>query len=116
VAAGSRVVVDRSEIVDYRWLAIDDALDQRARGEIALPPPTFVSLTELRPFERTVAVADYFEGRPIARFVPRIVEFDEGRCALYQEDAGYASLDLKAAGARHRLTMLKSGWEYLTEY
>lgn len=116
VSIHTRVEIDGGEIVDYRWLGIDDALAQHARDEIALPPPTFVSLLKLRPFSQAGAVVDYFNGDGVDRFVPRIVELAEGRCALYEEDAGYESLDLAGVGARHRLMMLKSGWEYLREF
>jgi len=115
VSVHAQVEIDCGEIVDYCWLTVDDALEQHARDEIALPPPTFVSLIKLRPFNHAGAIVDYFQGGGVERFVPRIVEFAQGRCALYEEDAGYESLDLAAVGARHRLMMLKSGWEYLRE-
>jgi len=116
VCADSVIEIDGSEIVDYRWLSIDEALAQRARGEIEMPAPTFVSLTKLRSFEGTAAIANYINRCGIEKFVPRIVKVDDGRCALYSEDAGYESLDLAAVGARHRLMMMKSHWEYSTEY
>ena len=116
VSVDTEVVIDRSEIIDYRWLAVADALEQRASDEIQLPAPMFVSLTKLGAFQQAAAIADHVNGGEVERFVPRIVELDEGRAALYQEDAGYRSLDLSAEGARHRLMMMKSGWEYLNNY
>lgn len=113
--ADETVQIDRSEIVDYRWVAFDDALGQRERGEIELPAPTFVSLSKLRAFRDTAAIMHHLTGRGVETFVPRIVELDDGRCAVYKEDAAYSSLDLGVPGARHRLMMLKSGWRYITE-
>ncbi|MFT4580838.1 MAG: 8-oxo-dGTP pyrophosphatase MutT (NUDIX family) [Gammaproteobacteria bacterium] len=112
----SQVVVDGSEIVDHRWIGIDEALAQRHRDEIILPPPAYVSLLKIRRFGHSRDVLDYVEDRGAERFCPRIVELDGGRCSLYDEDAGYESLNLDAPGPRHRLRMLKNGWQYIEDY
>jgi len=41
------VVVDGSETIAHRWLTPQEALALHQRGEIVLPPPTYVTLTEL---------------------------------------------------------------------
>ncbi|MDA0822075.1 MAG: NUDIX hydrolase [Proteobacteria bacterium] len=116
VPGDSQVVVDGSEIVDYRWIGIDEALAQRHRDEITLPPPAFVSLLKIRSFGHSTDVLNYVERRGVERFCPRIVELEDGRCSLYAEDAGYESLNLHAQGPRHRLRMLKNGWQYIEDY
>ncbi len=110
------VEIDGDEIVDHCWLTVDEALAQRDQDKIALPPPTFVSLIKLRPFSDSAAFLAHVDKQGVERFVPRVVDLDDGRCSLYEEDAGYDSLDLAAAGARHRLMMQKSGWEYVRQY
>jgi 8-oxo-dGTP pyrophosphatase MutT (NUDIX family) len=115
VAADTVVRIDESEIVDFRWVSVEQALHQRASEEIELPAPAFVSLTKLREFGDAAAILSHLSGRPIDRFVPRIVKLDDGRCALYQEDAGYDALDLQASGARHRLMMETAGWFYIKD-
>jgi len=109
------VRIDESEIVDYRWVSVEQALQQRARDEIELPAPAFVSLTKLTGFEHAGAIIAHLDKRPFDRFVPRIVKLDDGRCALYQEDAGYDAVDMNVAGTRHRLIMESSGWRYIKD-
>lgn len=106
------VVVDGGEIHDYRWIAPAAALDRQRSGEFELPPPTFVTLTELsarRSVEDALAAA---AANPPPAFAPRICRIDGGACSLYEGDAGYATLDPAAPGRRHRLWLLESGWRY----
>ena len=111
--AGERAVqIDNSEIVDFKWIDIEGALALQAVNEIMLPPPTFVTLLKLRTLPDTRAIAAYAATAGVERFVPRIVELEDGRCSLFAEDAGYDTLDLDAPGARHRLLMRVSGWLY----
>ncbi|MFT4564562.1 MAG: 8-oxo-dGTP pyrophosphatase MutT (NUDIX family) [Gammaproteobacteria bacterium] len=116
VPQDSQVVVDGSEIVDHRWIGVDEALAQRYRDEITLPPPAFVSLLKIRSFGHAQDVLNYVEDRGAERFSPRVVELESGRCSLYAEDVGYESLTLDAPGPRHRLRMLKNGWQYIEDY
>lgn len=116
VAAGSTVEVDGSEIVEYQWLSIDDALRKRANNEIILPPPTFVSLLKLQRFTESNHSLDHLDSQDVERFFPRVVELENGRCSLYEEDAGYKTLDLTAEGMKHRLFMLDSGWQYVRDF
>ena len=115
VAPETAVTIDDSEIVDYRWVSMTDALALRAREEIELPAPAFVTLTKLSPFAHARAIVEGIHGREIERFVPRVVKLDDGRCALYQDDAGYEAVDMDVAGPRHRLVMRKSVWEYIRD-
>jgi len=115
VPAGTAVEIDQSEIVDYRWVSMSEALVQRAREDIELPAPAFVTLTKLSQFAHAGAIIENLHERNVERFVPRVVKLDDGRCALYQDDAGYATVDMSVAGPRHRLIMRKSTWEYIRD-
>jgi hypothetical protein len=116
VSAETNVEIDGSEIVDHRWLTVEDALELRASNEFTLPPPTFVSLKKLQRFSDSRTFLQHLGDTGAERFMPRVVDLDNGRCSLYQEDAGYDALDLALGGARHRLYMLESGWEYIREF
>ncbi|HCU91052.1 MAG TPA: NUDIX hydrolase [Gammaproteobacteria bacterium] len=116
VASDNTVEVDGSEIVEHQWLSIGDALRKRANNEIILPPPTFVSLVKLQRFTESNHSFDCLGSQDVERFVPRLVELENGRCSLYEEDAGYKTLDLTAEGAQHRLFMLDSGWHYVRDF
>lgn len=117
IAAASAydVVVDGGEIHDFRWTAPGEALRDQRAGGIELPPPTFVTLTELarcRDVSDALAVA---AADPPPAFVPRICKIEGGACSLYEGDAGYETLDPNAPGSRHRLWLLESGWRYERE-
>ncbi len=116
ISSGCEVEIDGNEIVDHCWLSVANALARRAKGEITLPPPTFVSLLKLEQFSRSASFFDHLDRHGAERFVPKVVDLENGRCSLYEEDVGYETLDLTMAGARHRLFMLESGWDYVREF
>ena len=113
VGSDCAVTIDHSEIVDYQWLSFDDALANRAAGAIALPAPTFVTLTSLRHFQRVDDIMRAMAASEAQHFRPRVAQLPDGRCSVYAEDTAYHSLDLDAAGPRHRLMMTKSSWDYI---
>ena len=112
----TEVKIDNSEIVDYRWLTPGTALAHHVDGELSLPAPTFVTLLGFKAIESIAALAAHLRAIEIQRFVPRLVQLDDGRCTLYHEDAGYESLDMDAPGARHRLVMKGTDWDYLCDF
>lgn len=109
------VKIDDSEIVDYRWVGVGEALAQRAREEIELPGPAFVSLTNICEFPSAAEILAHVAQKDYGRFAPRIVKLDDGRCALYSEDAGYDTVAMDVAGPRHRLLMRANEWVYIRE-
>ncbi|MBI2799080.1 MAG: NUDIX hydrolase [Gammaproteobacteria bacterium] len=110
------VRIDNSEIVDYRWMSPATALGLHVAGELNLPAPTFVTLLGFKAIDRAAALVAQLRGVAIQRFVPRLVPIDNGRCTLYEEDAGYETVDFDAPGARHRLVMKGTDWEYIRDF
>lgn len=113
VKANVRPVIDESEIVDHIWLSPREALEKQASKELILPPPTFVSLTKLLALNSAQKISSFTTDLGFEKFAPRIVENELGRIALYQGDAGFEQVDPEVPGKRHRLMMLKSGWDYI---
>lgn len=109
---GAEVSVDGSEIARHQWMTPGDALDAHHREAIRLAPPTFVTVTWLAGLASTEAARERFRGDELVTFRPRICRVGDGACMLYPGDAGYEALDPEAAGARHRLWALPSGWRY----
>lgn len=106
------VEVDGRELDAHRWLSPADALMRHRRGELELPPPTFVTLSWLSRRAEAAEALAVARASTFERFVPRIAPVPAGAVSLYHGDAGYASVDPSAAGARHRLWMLGTDWRY----
>ena len=113
VPAGE-VVVDGGEIVDHRWLAPRDVLEQRDRGEVELAPPTWMTLNALASARRRRRRARRGRGPCVRSSTtrPRWRNLDGGAVAMWAGDAGYEASDADAAGPRHRLWMLDTGWRF----
>ncbi len=114
--AHAEVKIDNSEIVDYRWMPPAAALALHVAGELNLPAPTFVTLLNFQTLSSGAALTASLRDIAIQHFLPRLVPLEDGRCTLYQEDAGYESLDFHAPGARHRLIMKGTDWDYLRDF
>ena len=110
-APQAEVRLDPREADEFAWLTASAALAARARGELALPPPTFVTLTQLSEV-RSAAEAFRTLGSQTVQYVPRLCPVADGSVHLYAEDAGYAAGDPEIAGARHRLSVRSAGWHY----
>jgi len=111
--AGSEAVqVDGGEIHAHRWITPGDALAAHGRGEIDLPPPTFVTLSQLTGFANTREAFDRLAQDGMETFLPRLQPVADGACCLYPDDVAYDAGDLDRPGPRHRLWMLESGWRY----
>lgn len=110
-APEAEVVLDPREADDYGWWVPARALEARERGEIELPPPTFVTLTQLATF-RTVAEACETWGKRLFHYIPHPCAVEGGHVYLYEGDAGYASRDPDAPGPRHRLCAIDDTWRY----
>lgn len=106
------VCVDGAEIHEHAWFRPGDALAAQARGEIELPPPTFVTifgLVQHRRFDEALAA---LAAAGLKNYVPRICRIPGGACSLYEGDAGYETGDADVEGPRHRLWMTGTQWRY----
>ncbi|HKU43983.1 MAG TPA: NUDIX hydrolase [Polyangiales bacterium] len=110
-APHGEVKLDASESQGFAWLTPSAALMQRARGEIELPPPTFVTLSVLSA-ARSLSEAMLALGTETVHFIPQPIELADGFVYLYAGDAGYEARDPAREGARHRLWALREGWRY----
>ena len=106
------VVVDGGEIREFQWSRPAVALDEQRKGSIELPPPTFVTLTELAKAGDVASAISSLRSDVPRPYTPRVCNIEGGACSLYEGDAGYDQADPDAEGARHRLWLLESGWRY----
>jgi len=112
LARDASVRVDGSEMRDHRWLRPADALVAHAQRQLELPPPTFVTLTELSQHRHVQGVLECARRKAPPFFLPRPVAIEGGWLSLYAGDVAYEQGEPDQLGPRHRLCMLDSGWRY----
>lgn len=113
---GKAVQVDGGEIHDFEWHTPIKALAAQVEGRIELPPPTFVTLTQLAPFTQVADALAHFRAAEPLQIQPNVVKAEAGLVYLYNGDAGHASQNPDAAGPRHRLLQPRTGpWQYICE-
>ncbi|MDA0273561.1 MAG: NUDIX hydrolase, partial [Proteobacteria bacterium] len=107
------IIVDGGEIQNHQWINPSEALQQHAKGEIDLAPPTWVSLYHLSRFDTIDQALNKLKEQPPRYYQTRVVkDLDGSRVALWDGDAGYPEWDAATSGARHRLTMSEAGFEF----
>jgi 8-oxo-dGTP pyrophosphatase MutT (NUDIX family) len=111
LAGADDVHVDGGEIEEHSWMCPSAALSAHAAGQIELPPPTFVTLTQLVAACAAAETLAALAARPFEYFEPQLLLLEEGACTLYFGDAAYGS-QADRPGPRHRLWMRDSGWQY----
>jgi len=111
-AGADNVQVDGGEIHAHRWLTPAQALAEQRAGNIELPPPTFVTLTQLAVYETVGGALSALEHADCETFLPRLHVIASGACTVYDGDVAYDSGDLEQPGPRHRLWIVDSGWCY----
>lgn len=79
----SEVVVDGGEISDHLWITPAAALEARDRGDVELPPPTFVSLLRLTKYSSVDHAIASVPTERYHHFTPRLVNLgDEGQVSI----------------------------------
>lgn len=111
-APTTAVSIDGVEIHEHAWMGPAEALEKRAAGEIELAPPTFVTLFELARCGDGEAALRLARTREPEHFATVIGRAEGGVVAMWHGDAGYDDAAPDRPGARHRLSMLDSGWSY----
>lgn len=106
------VKVDGGEIVDFRWAQPQQLLAEHSEGRLKIVPPTFVTLVELARLQAAPVCIEAYRRRGLRYYLPRVSMQGERVCFMYQEDAGYDSLDPELPGPRHRGYMDKGGCAY----
>lgn len=112
-AAGQEAVeVDGGEIHAHRWMRPHDALAAQHKGEIELPPPTFVTLLKLKDCATADDALRAIAAQEPEVFQPQHFKIPGGACTVYRGDASFDHENIDRPGPRHRLYMIQSGWRY----
>jgi 8-oxo-dGTP pyrophosphatase MutT (NUDIX family) len=113
-AADNHVVqVDGGEIQNHEWLRPGVALERHAAAQIALAPPTWITLHQLSLYPSCGAALARLQALPTKIFQTRVAQRVDGvRVAMWHGDAGYELGDADAAGERHRLVLCRGGFVF----
>jgi 8-oxo-dGTP pyrophosphatase MutT (NUDIX family) len=97
------IVVDLTEVHEYKWLTAERAMAERAAGTLALAPPTWMTLWQIDQHPDVAAVLAEARSRPPLRFETHL-RGDGRRSALtWEGDVAYDDGDLDRPGPRRRL-------------
>ncbi|WP_339672667.1 NUDIX hydrolase [Dasania marina] len=111
------VQVDNYEIDNHRWCRPQQALADFENQQLAMMPPTYVSLLELaRQATVAEALAFYQSREPLRYAASYWLDAQQDRCMLYAGDAGYEANNAHIAGARHRLWENGGTWIYECDF
>lgn len=106
------VTIDQGEILDEQWARPRDLLARRDAGEVALVPPTWVTLDTIARFDTVDDLLAHLRVTPPAMFHTRAARTHDGMVTMWEGDAGWETTDVQAPGARHRLLMSDAPWQY----
>jgi len=115
IVSDDDVVIDGSEIHDSNWLLVRDVVRLHEAGDMNMLPPTYITLCTLAKYERVEEVIESEKSTPIPEVFPKFTVDGEQVVVLFRGDAGYASGDASAPGARHRAALAGSTWKYRYE-
>ncbi|MEM6965061.1 MAG: NUDIX hydrolase [Bacteroidota bacterium] len=111
-----KVTIDDGEIKAYRWLHPQEALDALQRGELAMLPPTLISLQIIRKCNTTKEAKAKIQSIEPAFILPVLRPQGSKMICMYEGDAGYVTGNPNEVGARHRLTIDMAKGDFLFEY
>ena len=81
--------VDRSEIVDARWISPTDALRASQAGELFLVFPTIRQLEQISGFGSTAELLAHARGREVVPVQPRVIMSGETARIVLPGEPGY---------------------------
>lgn len=110
------VKVDDSEIKKHQWVNPQEALDKVKTGDLAMMPPTYISLQLIRKCKTIAAAkAKLTETDPI--IILPVLQLEKGKMVcMYKGDAGYETGDADTVGPRHRLIANMRNGDFVFEY
>ena len=112
VAGGEDVVIDGGEIHDHLWIAIEDALARHRQGQLAILPPTLVTLLSLASYDSIAQLVAEERRSPVPEVLPVFADDGGKVTVMFSGDAGYGTATPATAGARHRAVLEGQRWQY----
>jgi 8-oxo-dGTP pyrophosphatase MutT (NUDIX family) len=107
---GQTPVHDESETIHSEWLDPSEAIERSRNEEIALPPPTWTTLSTLAKFESIDEVLRWARQTPIPRVQPGFLERGDETLLLYPGDPLYPALEGFETPAETRFALKNRRW------
>ena len=102
--------VDGKEMLDYRWMRVQDAIRMETVRELNMFPPTYNTLFEISRYSDVQSTLAALRDKPLQVYNPKLMPHAGGYVSLYEGDAGYETGDPTVDGARHRLQVDERGY------
>ncbi len=104
-------VLSADEVASAEWMRPADVLERHGRGELALYPPTWVTLHDLADQDDVEGLLGFVRLRGVQHYESVARRSASGPMLLWQDDGEYAQTDA-ASSARHRLEVGALPWRY----
>ena len=104
--------LDGSEIHDYQWVNVEEAVRRHESGDMGLFPPTIMTLRSLRGYLGAEDAMIGIAARDPFRVLPVFADTSDPIQVLLEGDAGYADGHAAAEGPRHRAQLIDGCWHY----
>jgi hypothetical protein len=111
----SDVEIDGGEIHDYQWIAVSEAVRRHEAGELAMFPPTIMTLRSLLGYLSAEDALIGVAARDPVRVLPVFADTQNPVQVLFEGDAGYQSGQADSDGPRHRAQLIDGCWHYQCE-
>jgi len=113
--SGPGITIDGSEIHDYQWINVADAVRQHEAGELGLYPPTVMTLRSLLGYMTAEDAMIGIASREPPVVFPVFARSKDPVQVMFEGDSGYSSGQHDLPGPRHRLVLQDRVWHYLRE-
>jgi len=107
---GQTPVHDDGETIHSEWLDPADAIDRSRREEIALPPPTWTTLSRLAKFDSIDEVVRWARQKPVPRVQPGFLKRGDQTLLLYPGDPLYPPVEGFETPEETRFSLKDQRW------
>ncbi len=109
------VEIDGSEIHEYQWINIAEAVRLHEAGDLGLYPPTIMTLRSLLGYMTAEDAMIGIAARDPFCVFPVFAQTREPVQVMFEGDSGYESGDAELDGPRHRAQLRDKAWHYMRE-
>ncbi|MEP5764273.1 MAG: NUDIX domain-containing protein [Halieaceae bacterium] len=113
--AQTSIEIDGSEIHDYQWIGIAEAVRLHEAGELGLYPPTIMTLRALLGYLSAEDAMIGIAARQPYQVFPVFAQTRDPVQVLFAGDSGYESGEADEPGPRHRAQLIDKSWHYIFE-